>query len=109
MDTVLGRPRHQLYDIKKNKTRWTIRPNGGEYWRFLPFTGSGNLRQFVLDMDAMWNPVEDMSRLIRGHIVTIKVPVNREQHFKSIYKKGALANPYKRVKTESIRNYIWEI
>ena len=109
MDSILGRPKHQLFDIKKNRTRWTIRPSGGLYWRYLPFRGTGNLRQFMLDMDTMWNPVEDMSRLIRGEIIIIKVPINREPHFKAIYKKGAEANPYKKCHMESIRSYIWKV
>ena len=104
---MVGRPRQQLYDIKKNKTRWTIRPAGGSYWQFLPFKGIVNLKTFLLDVDAIWNPIEGMSSLIRGEVVQIKVPANREAHFRSIYKRGAEANPYKKV-VESIRDYVLE-
>lgn len=105
---MVGRPKQQVYDIKKNKTRWTIRPAGGSYWRFLPFRGTVSLRTFLLDVDAIWEPMQGMSDLIRGGVIQIKIPANREAHFRSIYKRGAEANPYKRNMNET-RNYIKEV
>ena len=102
-----GRPKHLFYDIKKNKTRWTIRPTRGDNWKFLPFRGTVSLKTFLLDVDATWNPREDLSKLIRGEIITVKIPENRAPHFRPIYRKGAEANPYKPYR-QDIRKYVVE-
>lgn len=92
----IGRPKLKSYKLKKNRVKYTISPEGETYWYFLPYLSSGEMRGFLKDIDVKGDITDILSRIIRGEIVNILVPENREPHIKNILKYGCDANPYRK-------------
>jgi hypothetical protein len=92
----IGRPKLKSYRLKKNRVKYTISPEGENHWYFLPYLSSGEMRGFLKDIDVKGDVTEILSRIIRGDIVNILVPENREPHIKNILRYGIEANPYRK-------------
>jgi len=52
------------------------------------------MRDFLLNIEALDDQTETVSKLIRGEPVSIRVPENRIPYIKDVYSKGSTANPY---------------
>jgi len=93
-ESGIGRPKIVTVHIKKNRSKYTVREEGSQKWNFLPYTGFKAVSDFIKNIDPVENKIEVSSKIMRGELTSVKLPENRLKYLRSIYLKGAAANPY---------------